>query len=464
MPFNNVGFFTKRRGLGGAGGVTPTPSRNLIITPTLSNNAERVTWTITSNMTGNITLNYEFTGANSTTFTESTTSGNVTLDSNGNATIVRNLDKFNDYANVSNLSVNINFYAPISNVFLANATNNVIVGAANTFSATGGNVTTLTGGVDGLQGEYRLHTFEYTGSTANLTVTNVGEYVSNSIIDVVAVGAGGNGGRAWWTNSPANLTPVQIAAGLMGSYEGYAGGGGGGGNVNVTNINAVGFNTANYTVYVGGGATWFAATSNIIAAGGANGGTSDSLGAGSSTGGSSSPFSAGASASRTYSSSDTTRTWIERTGGGGAGALANGGNATISTGDNGAIANDGYGGVGGAGRSFTITGNVITAGGGGGGGTINNTNNPSVGGSGGGGNGAEPGTNSTAGTNGLGGGGGGGGGGEFTISGSNKVAINYYTNRATGTNAYQIQQGAQGGSGILYIRYLSKYRRLSIQS
>lgn len=461
--FNNVGFFTKRRGLGGQGGVTPAPSRNLVITPTLSNNAERVTWTIASNMP-NVVLDFNFTGANSTTFVESTTNGNVTLDSNGSATIVRNLDKFNDYANTSNLAVNIEFFAPGSAVFLGNATNNVVVGPANTFTATSSNTTTFTGGVDSLQGEYTLHTFNYTGSTANLTVTNIGEYVSNTIIDVVAIGAGGNGGDAWWTNSPANLTPAQIAAGVMGSYEGYAGGGGGGGNVNVTNINAVGFNTANYTVYVGGGTTWFAATSNIIAAGGANGGTSDSLGSGSSTGGASSPFSAGASASRTYSTIDNTRTWIERTGGGGAGALANGGNATVSTGNNGAIANDGSGGLGGNGRSFTITGNVITAGGGGGGGTINNTNNPSVGGAGGGGNGAEPSTNSTAGTNGLGGGGGGGGSGGFSIDGSSKIALNYYTNRADGINILQNQQGAAGGSGALYIRYLSKYRRLSIQS
>lgn len=471
MPFNNVGFFTKRRGLGGAGGVTPAPSRNLTITPTLSNNAERVTWTITSNMTSGVTLDYQFTGANSTTFVESIISGNVTLDSNGNATIVRNLDKFNDYANTSNLAVNINFYAPNSNVFLANATNNVIVGPANTFSATGGNVTTLTGGVDALQGEYRLHTFDFTGSNANLVVTNVGEYPSNTTISVVAIGGGGGGGDAWWTNSPADLTPAEIAAGLMGSYQGYAGGGGAGGNVNISNITANGFNLANYTVRVGGGGiaessggtSWFAGTSNIVAAGGAAGETSESLGAGGSDGGANSPYLKGNEASRTYSGV-VRFTWTERTGGGGAGAGANGGNATVSTGTNGATANDGSGGAGGAGRSFTITGSVITAGGGGGGGTINNTNNPALGGAGGGGNGAEPQTNSTAGTAGLGGGGGGGGAGGFTISGSSKIALNYYTNPADGIDILQNQQGSSGGSGKLYIRYLSKYRRLSIQN
>ena len=461
--FNNIGFFAKRRGLGGPGGVAPAPSRNLTITPTLSNNAERVTWTITSNMRS-IDVNYEIVGANTATFSEGTLSGTVSLDSGGGATLIRNLDKFYEYASNTNVSVSVNLYAPGSNTLLATATNNVIVGPANTFSATGGTTTTLTGGVDNLQGEYTLHTFNYTGTTANLVVTNVGDYPSNSIISVVAIGAGGNGGTAWWTNSPANLTPAQQAAGVMGSYEGYAGGGGAGGNVNISNITAQGFNTANYSLYVGGGTTWFAATSNIIAAGGANGGTSGSLGSGSSTGGASSPWSAGASASRTYSTVDNTRTWIERTGGGGAGAGANGGTATISTGSNGAIASDGSGGLGGNGRSFTITGSVITAGGGGGGGTINNTNNPSAGGNGGGGNGAEPSTNATAGTNGLGGGGGGGGSGGFSIDGSNKVALNYYTNRADGINILQNQQGAAGGSGRLYIRYLSKYRRLSIQS
>jgi hypothetical protein len=474
--FNDVGFYTKRRGFGGAGGVTPAPSRNLVITPTLTNNAERVTWTITSNMP-NVVLDFNFIGANSTTFVESTTSGNVTLNSNGSATIVRNLDKFNDYANTSNLAVNIDFFAPGSAVFLANATNNVVVGPANTFTATGGTITNFTGGVDNLQGEYTLHSFESSG-LYNLTVTNVGEFPSNSVIDVVAIGGGGAGGSAWWTNSPANLTPAEIAGKLMGSYEGYAGGGGAGGNVNISNITASGFAAANYTVGVGfggtpapvgpsgvataGGVTWFAGTANIVASGGGAGETGESLGAGGSDGGANSPYLKGNEASRTYSSFDNTRTWIERTGGGGAGALANGGNATISTGVNGPSANDGYGGSGGSGRSFTITGNVITAGGGGGGGTINNTNNPSPGGLGGGGNGAEPGTNATTGGN--GGGGGGGGGGEFTIAGSSKVAINYYTNRATGTDVYDVQQGSYGGSGKLYIRYLSKYRRLSIQS
>ena len=478
--FNDVAFYTKRRGFGGAGGVTPTPSRNLTITPSLSNNAERVTWTITSNMTSGVTLNYQFTGANSTTFVESTTSGSIVLDSNGSATITRNLDKFNDYANTSNLAVNIDFFAPGSSVFLGRANSNVIVGPANTFTATGGTITNFTGGVDNLQGGYTLHTFNFTGANANLTVTNVGDFPTNTVISVVAIGGGGAGGSAWWTNSPANLTPAQIAAGLMGSYEGYAGGGGAGGNVNISNLTATGFNLANYTVRVGGGgtpapvgpsgvataggATWFAGTSNIVATGGAAGETSESLGAGGSDGGANSPYLKGNEATRTYSNIDNTRTWIERTGGGGAGATANGGNATISTGSNGANANDGSGGIGGAGRSFTITGNVITAGGGGGGGTINNTNNPSLGGTGGGGNGAEPGTNATGGASGLGGGGGGGGGGAFSISGSSKIALNYYTNRADGVDTLQVQQGANGGSGQLYIRYLSKYRRLRIES
>ena len=477
MPFNDVGFYTKRRGLGGQGGVTPAPSRNLTITPTLQNNAERVVWTINSNMAAGIDLNYEITGANVETFFEGTLSGTITLNSSGGATIIRNLDKFYEYAKTSNNVINVNFYAPGSNVFLANATNNVVVAAANTFTATSSNTTNFTGGVDNLSGGYTLHTFEYTGANANLTVTNVGEYPSNSIIDVVAVGAGGAGGSAWWTNSPEDLTPAEITAKLMGSYQGYAGGGGAGGNVNVSNINAVGFNLANYTVRVGqrgfaagvgpsdvataGGPTWFAATSNIVATGGAAGETSESLGTGGSDGGASSPYLKGNEASRTYSGI-TRFTWTERTGGGGAGAAANGGNATISTGVNGASANDGYGGAGGAGRSFTITGNVITAGGGGGGGTINNTNQPAQGGIGGGGNGAEPGNNATTGS--LGGGGGGGGGGAFSISGSLKSAINYYTNPADGVDNLTIQQGANGGNGILYIRYLSKYRRLSIQS
>ena len=486
MPFNNVGFFTKRRGLGGAGGVAPSPTRSLTITPTLSNNGERVTWTITSNMTSGVTLDYQFTGANSTTFVESTTSGNIVLNSNGSATIVRNLDKFNDYANTSNLAVNINFYAPGSAVFLGKSNSNVIVGPANTFAATGGNITSFTGGVDNLQGEYTLHTFNYTGSLANLVVTNVGDYPANTQISVVVVGGGGAGGsQTWWTNSPANLSVQDIADDVMGSYQGYAAGGGAGGNVVLSNLTAQNFNLSNYPVYVGAGGTisafkvsnpgqtsWFAASSNIIASGGSAGSypsgdlNTPTLGTG--NGGSLGSFVGGNSAIRTYNNFSNTFTWVERTGGGGAGATQRGGNATISTGTNGVTANDGYGGVGGAGRSFTITGNLITAGGGGGGGSINFSAGPALGGSGGGGNGGYKGVigfttgniPAGGGLDGLGGGGGGAGGGFYSVQGlTYKEAINYYIGGGLFTG-----EGADGGNGIVYIRYPSKYRRLRIES
>lgn len=457
--FNDVAFYTKRRGFGGAGGVTPTPSRNLTITPSLSNNAERVTWTITSNMTSGVTLDYQFTGANSTTFVESVVSGSIVLDSNGSATITRNLDKFNDYANTSNLAVNINFYAPGSGVLLGKANSNVIVGPANTFTATGGNITSFTGGVDNLPGEYTLHTFPFPSNTS-LSVTNVGEYPANTQISVVLVGAGGNGGNAKWNNTNTNLTPAEIAAKLMGSYIAYAGGGGGGGNVIQTNITAQGFTTSNYPVVVSGttGLSYFAApTGNLIATPGISG--QSGTGTGNADGGNSA-VRGGSDSYRTWNSDRFN--WLEVQGGGGAGPGGVGGNATVSTGV-GSGQTDGYGGAGGAGVPIRITGSIQNVAGGGGGGSTNPVNSPAAGGLGGGGQGAIGNQNATAGSA-PGAGGGGGGGGYYTISGSIKLAISYFTNTNDFINDRTYQQGAAGSPGIAYIRYLSKYRRLRIES
>ena len=460
--FNDVGFYTKRRGFGGAGGVTPAPSRNLTITPTLSNNAERVTWTITSNMP-NVVLDFNFTGANSTTFVESTTSGNIALDSNGSATIVRNLDKFNDYANTSNLAVNIQLFAPGSAVFLANATNNVVVGPANTFTATGGNVTTFTGGVDNLRGEYTLHTFA-TGGIANLSVTNVGEFPGNTQLSVVLIGNGGNGGQAKWNNTNENLTPAEIAGKLMGSYKGYAGGGGAGGNVIQTNISAQGFATTNYPVGVNqtvnflGGTTFFTApTGNIIATPGDSG--DSGTGTGGADGGNGT-FIGGPDSYRTW---NTERfNFLEVNGGGGGGAGSTGGAATISTGP-GSAQTDGFGGTGGNGVNIRITGSIQPVAGGGGGGAINAVTVAQ--GRDGGGGGATGSGNQVA-TAGMtpGAGGGGGGGGNYVNLFGLKQARVYFTNPNEYISSLLTQQGASGAMGIAYIRYLSKYRRLSIQS
>jgi hypothetical protein len=490
MPFTDVGFFVKRRGLGAAGGVTPTPGRDLVITPTITSNGERVVWTITSNMAANVVLNYEIIGANVETFYEGALTGNITLNNNGDTTLERNLDPFYEYASTTDKPVQLKVFSP-SNVLLATSTSNVIVGAANAFAANGGNTFTFTGGVDNLKGEYTVHKFDTVGS-ANITVTNLGAYPSNINIDVVVIGGGGAGGEAAWNNSVENLTPEEIADDFMGSYKGYAGSGGAGGNVNITALNASGFNTQTYPLYVGNGAasasttegqtSWFSASANIVALGGKSGQPNINAALTDpanviATGGNSTVFTGGAGATRTYfvpmSAFDPTPkyTWIERTGGGGAGATQNGSNATISTGSFGPTATDGFGGAGGNGRAFTITGNVIVAGGGGGGGAINQVDSGASGGSGGGGTGARgawqsnPGGLATAGTATLGGGGGGGGGGVYsrTFALRNKKALNYTTSNNVYTVNFSSANGGAGGTGAVYVRYLSKYRQLSIE-
>ena len=280
------------------------------------------------------------------------------------------------------------------------------------FSATGGTITT--------SGGYKYHTFTSSASGASGFVPNM----SGSVDYLIVAGGGGGGG----------------------SYVG--GGGGAGGYLTATGASVT---AQQYTITVGNGGTGPASGVgssggnssflSITAIGGGGGGTgSSTAGSGGSGGGSG----AWGSPSNYYGSGTTGQGnrggsgWDGLShftpGGGGGGATAVGGNSGTSTSNT----SGGAGGTGSNSRSawatVTSTGDGGYYAGGGGGGTDNGGGSYSGsgggGGAGGGGTGADKNLNSTTGTANTGGGGGGGG-----RQGSTPTA------------------GANGGSGIVIIRY-----------
>lgn len=259
--------------------------------------------------------------------------------------------------------------------------------------ATGGNIVTT-------DGSYWYHTF-----------TSSGTFIPSQALTcdylVVAGGggggydAGGGGGAGGLLTSiggtPLSLTAqTYIATVGAGGTAGTANRGGNGGNSIFASITATG----------GGGGGSRTATYKIGANGGSAGGGSGDGG----TGGTASPTGQGNNGGNGNAS------YTPGGGGGGAGAVGN--NTTSETNP----------GSGGNGLSNSITGSSVTYAGGGGGGYNANNN----GGTGGGGTGGRAGTGTSAavaGTANLGGGGGGGSNSSWQIN------------------------GAQGGSGVIIIRY-----------
>ncbi len=257
------------------------------------------------------------------------------------------------------------------------------------FAATGGTITTSGGNT--------IHTFT---SSGNFVVTSG----SGSVDALIIAGGGGGGG------------------------VNYGGGGGAGGMQEVTGI-SVDSGTGTYAVVVGAGGTANAFPVDSTNGGNSSFGGTTSVGGGASitTGGGADGGSGGGKwrasggehtgAGTSGQGHDGGASPGTNAGSGGGGAGTAGGNAT-----GGGV----VGGVGGDGSSSSYSGSAVTyAGGGGGGGS----NDGGAAGSGGGGTGGFPGTVATAGTANTGGGGGGGG------------------------NVADTNKGANGGSGIVIIRY-----------
>jgi hypothetical protein len=340
-----------------------------------------------------------------------------------NLTIGRNSSNIQGNANDSVLSTNrasvVLVYVDATKGWLYVQESNVGELGPTYISATGGTITT--------SGDYKIHTFNSTGT---FTVSSVGNAAGGADgISYVVVGGGGSGGTGGGgvggggggagaggyregknSGDPYTASPLNAPAGLTvsaspGSYPVTIGGGA----------------SSNPGASSTGGAGSNSVFSTITSAGGAGGGTTSGAGNSGGSGGGNGyagPGTGGAGNTPPVSPPQGNAGGAYTSGNGGGG----GGGATAA----GAVpASVTVGGAGGAGATSSITGSPVARSGGGGG-SSNGTGG--AGGSGGGGNGSEPGTGcaGTANT-------GGGGGGDY------------------GTSACQV--GGAGGSGVVIIRY-----------
>ena len=291
---------------------------------------------------------------------------------------------------------------------------------------------TATGGCVSTSGDYKIHTFNCTGT---FTVTNEGTCAGSTRLDYLVIaggggggnggappgyspGGGGSGGYRESVPSPAAWTgsPLAATTGITAAYQAYP-----------ITIGAGGtYNPADGSYSTSGSNSIF---STITSAGGGKGGGNKSPGVGTAggsggggrggDGGTLNPGGAGntppVSPSQGSNGGDNNPSPGYGAGAGG-GATAVGGTASGSSNGN-----------GGAGATSCISGSPTARGGGGGGGSHTHAPSGGSGGPGGGGNGSPNTGSGTPGTINTGGGGGGSGA--------------------------QSQAGGNGGSGVVVIRY-----------
>ena len=276
---------------------------------------------------------------------------------------------------------------------------------------------TATGGTITTSGDYKIHTFNSSGT---FTVSCAGNSVGSNNVEYLIVAGGGGGGAGGGANAGGGAgaggyrtdTSVSVTAQ---AYPVTVGGGGAGnvyGSCLTTASNSVALSITSARGGSGGNGDGHGARVNGQSGG--SGGAASGVQTGGGSGGNSPPVSppqgnAGGQGGQ----------GLGLGGGGGGGAGAVGANASC-----------GAAGAGGNGSPSTINGsNVTRAGGGGGGGNSYGPASGAGGGSGGGGSGATSASAGTAGTANTGGGGGGGWGHPGPFDGGN------------------------GGSGVVIIRY-----------
>lgn len=511
MPSSRTGWFTNPLIRVALDGDNQYPARELSVTPSLEGGYNDVIrYTITSNLPAgdypfslsNVTLDQIVT---SNVSTESSLTGTVTLDGNGDGEVIYQFDKFYEYDSNVNVDFNLSLISPNGNYTLATSPDARLKQSDDIFEMTGGTESTLTG--IGAGGGYRLHVFDHTANTESYNVT-----VKNSTVfpvEYLLVGRGGDGGGS------VGSAKYTYGNGNTSGYILYAGAGGGGGGFLQGNTTSGNFALGPATLSVGGDQNDGNSVllGNIIAlkggrgagrhfegnttvtlsvgeSGGSGGGAIDQTfppynqffnqgNVGLGTPGSGSQGFSGGYASQCTREDDYLPTFTliyggyQMAAGGGGGASAVGANAQLFSATT--QANQ-PGGNGGAGQSSDITGNtVIYAGGGGGGGVVSGPDgnvsglfagapqspylvfggSTTPGGSGGGGAGGwnsfdpvtEPFLGSFDGTNGLGGGGGGGG---------------ITTSTSASHPAAFLGLGGSGGAGVVIIRYLTEFRSLEI--
>ncbi len=298
---------------------------------------------------------------------------------------------------------------------IAAATNAQTVTRAFTITMTNNLYVAATGGTVATQGDYKVHTFT---SSSQFAVSQAGNSGGSSSVEYLVVAGGGGGG--------ADNGGAGGGGGFRTNYPSPATGG-------------LGVSAQTYAVTVGAGATTAnpsprgsnSVFSTITSTGGGGSGSCNQAGpsrdGGSGAGGSQHGQSGGSGNSPSVSPPQGNPGHPGSPnpgGGGGGGGAGQSGNAYSGQ----------AGGPGGNGTTNSITGSSVTYAGGGGGGCGQNNN-------------------SNGGAAGSGGGGRGGGGGPGTGSGSGGEPGTANTGGGGGGGGQCPQQGGNGGSGIVVVRY-----------
>lgn len=409
--------------------VSTYPARSIAVNSSIDANLGVITFTLVSNLTPGLVLNYSLPNTSSTDFVEGN-SGTLTVDGSGGATVVRTLNRYVNYSN-TNVSSKLSVTSPAGTALVDSA--NFVIAPAVPFAATGGTTTAVNGNV--------VHTFS---ANSNLVITSLGE-VNSEIVRSVIVGGGGAGNRATSFN--------EIILSAYNQWNRGSSGGGGGGGVLQPNLTVNAFSVTSYPVVVGAGGVCTGAETTLtggnssifgytaIRGGGGGASTQARLNGGSGAGGSTNTAfgvgtvgqgNDGGTGYRNSTGSNTTIRVAIASGGGGGGSAA-GGNATPNS-------SQADGGVGGAGVISDITGSNVAYGPGGTGGGFAQKSTPTGGGTGGYFNASGSTATGGNGTDGVGGGGGGAGFGG-----------------ANGTNTYN---GGNGGRGTVIVAYRTQYRVL----
>lgn len=451
--------------------IVPT---SINLSTSINSNLSVITFNLSSNLNANTTLKFSLPDTSNTDFVEGNT-GTVLLDSNGNATITRTLNKYLNYSN-SNINTKL-AVTSLADINLINSANFVIA----PFTPIG-----LTGGTTSIVGANTLHTFT---SSDTFTVSSKGDLPTLVPVRFVAIGGGGAGGPGGHGIDSATF-----------QYY-YSGAGGGAGGVKETIVlpNAFALTDYDVTIGQGGNANIYSTTStfnglvtrinndivgrgsntviqysgnaaifaNINAVGGGVGGansatTGNTYGNGGSGGGAGcfmnfNPISiigvavSGQGSNGGHLANRSSASLLGIAGGGGGGYTSVGSNASTVPGTLPTAVNQAtyIGGNGGTGYDASnISGTAIYLAGGGGGGLSAETTagiySPGTGGSGSGGNGSYNNIGQNAVTY---GGGGGGGGYQWGTSGGGVDGI---------------FRGGNGKEGILYISYESRFRVLKL--
>ena len=278
---------------------------------------------------------------------------------------------------------------------------------------------TATGGTITTDGDYKVHTFNSTGT---FEATNASSAPIEYLVVAGGAGGGGNGGGGGGAGGYLTATGLSVA---KQSYTVTVGAGGAKG----APSGATGHEGANGTD---------STISTVTSTGGGggsgttgSGNSANNLGHDGGSGGGGGPFGSGGSgvSGQGYDGGSGTDNGGYRFGGGGGGGASGGGGHSTNGGQCGGC--HGTGGAGGDGLSSSITGAAVTRGGGGSGCSGTSDNYPVTGGTGGGGvGGVYLSYSATAGSANTGGGGGGGvgpaaGDGDSAAGGSGCVILRY---------------------------------------